>query len=126
MERVPFNCGRKLKEIMDQYGWRQEDIADILGVTRQNVSQKINKNDMKVSEVERIIWAISDKLHEEKELYEFFKSPDEIARKYKVSVETLELARKIDGLSEEKKVKLFSLIEQALLFAAPSPNQSAL
>jgi transcriptional regulator with XRE-family HTH domain len=105
---VPFNCGIRLKEIMDKQNWTQEAVADLLGVTRQNISQKINKNDMKVSEVEKIMWAMS------RELYEFFISVEEVAKRYNISPEWVEIFTEIDKRPKESRIKLLTLIRDAI------------
>lgn len=46
----------KLREILDRYGQTQNDLADLLGITYQSVSIKLNgKKDFTQSEIYRII-----------------------------------------------------------------------
>jgi len=112
-KKQPFNCGNRLEGIMNEQGWSQGFVSELLDVTRQNVSQKINKNDMKVSEVEKIMWAMG------KELFEFFILPADLEKQYELPVKWVELGRKINMMSEDQKTKLYALIEQAVSVALP-------
>lgn len=49
-----MDIAKEIKKILIDKDMTLTDLAEKLGVTQQNVSAKLKKNDMRISEVERI------------------------------------------------------------------------
>lgn len=100
MARERFNCGQRLREFMAEKGLTQAQVAESIGETPQSVSAKSNKNDLKVSDIEQIMWS------QKMELWEFFVTEKELSEKFNVSLETIKLCKLIDGQPAELREML--------------------
>lgn len=49
-----MNIAKEIKKILIDKDMTLTDLAEKLGVTQQNVSAKLKKNDMRISEIEKI------------------------------------------------------------------------
>ena len=57
-----MDIAKEIKKILIDKDMTLTDIAEKLGVTQQNVSAKLKKNDMRISEIEKILGVLGYKL----------------------------------------------------------------
>ena len=53
---------KEIKKILIDKDMTLTDLAEKLGITQQNVSAKLKKNDMRISEIEKILGVLGYKL----------------------------------------------------------------
>lgn len=57
-----MDIAKEIKKILIDKDMTLTDLAEKLGVTQQNVSAKLKKNDMRISEIEKILGVLGYKL----------------------------------------------------------------
>ena len=57
-----LDIAKEIKKILIDKDMTLTDLAEKLGVTQQNVSAKFKKNDMRISEIEKILGVLGYKL----------------------------------------------------------------
>lgn len=57
-----LDIAKEIKKILIDKDMTLTDLAEKLGVTQQNVSAKLKKNDMRISEIEKILGILGYKL----------------------------------------------------------------
>ena len=57
-----MDIAKEIKKILIDKVMTSTDLAEKLGVTQQNVSAKLKKNDMRISEIEKILGVLGYKL----------------------------------------------------------------
>lgn len=57
-----MDIAKEIKKILIDKDMTLTDLAEKLGVTQQNVSAKLKKNDMRISEIEKILGILGYKL----------------------------------------------------------------
>lgn len=57
-----LDIAKEIKKILIDKDMTLTDLAEKLGVTQQNVSAKLKKNDMRISEIEKILGVLGYKL----------------------------------------------------------------
>ncbi len=57
-----MDIDKEIKKILIDKDMTLTDLAEKLGVTQQNVSAKLKKNDMRISEIEKILGVLGYKL----------------------------------------------------------------
>ena len=57
-----MDIAKEIKKILIDTDMTLSDFAEKLGVTQQNVSAKLKKNDMRISEIEKILGVLGYKL----------------------------------------------------------------
>lgn len=57
-----MDIAKGIKKILIDKDMTLTDLAEKLGVTQQNVSAKLKKNDMRISEIEKILGVLGYKL----------------------------------------------------------------
>lgn len=57
-----MDIAKEIKKILIDKDMTSTDLAEKLGVTQQNVSAKLKKNDMRISEIEKILGVLGYKL----------------------------------------------------------------
>ena len=57
-----MDIAKEIKKILIDKDMTLTDLAEKLGVTQQNVSAKFKKNDMRISEIEKILGVLGYKL----------------------------------------------------------------
>lgn len=60
-----MDIAKEIKKILIDKDMTLTDLAEKLGVTQQNVSAKLKKNDMRISEIEKILGVLGYKLNVE-------------------------------------------------------------
>lgn len=104
-KRQHFNCGQRLREFMSQHSLNQSQVAEIIGETPQSVSAKSGKNDLKVSDIEEIMWS------QKKELWEFFVTEEELSKKFNLSVDSIRICKALD----EQPTELHELLYETVI-----------
>ena len=57
-----MDIAKEIKKILIDKDMTSTDLAEKLGVTQKNVSAKLKKNDMRISEIEKILGVLGYKL----------------------------------------------------------------
>ena len=57
-----MDIAKEIKKILIDKDMTSTDFVEKLGVTQQNVSAKLKKNDMRISEIEKILGVLGYKL----------------------------------------------------------------
>ena len=57
-----MDIAKEIKKILIDKDMTLTDLAEKLGITQQNVSAKLKKNDMRISEIEKILGVLGYKL----------------------------------------------------------------
>ena len=57
-----MDIAKEIKKILIDKDMTSTDLAETLGVTQQNVSAKLKKNDMRISEIEKILGVLGYRL----------------------------------------------------------------
>ena len=57
-----MDIAKEIKKLLIDKDMTLTDLAEKLGITQQNVSAKLKKNDMRISEIEKILGVLGYKL----------------------------------------------------------------
>lgn len=103
-----MDYSQKLRELIQQSGITQVELANKLGVKQQTLSSWIVKRWPNLKSIEKICGGLG------MEMWEFFIDADAIKKIYGLSPEALDFARAIDDLPITKKEKIVNLDSCAL------------